>query len=124
MLAAPTGALLWVQRCMRVDLSLWMWSSALMGAQLNATHFWIVVMNATLNSNHRVVLRPYLSHFAFLTQSPQGSAGVLVSDYLKKVIHTVSSLPGGASIPPPNTLEQVLPLPFPLPSPSSPVPSP
>ena len=101
MLAAPTGALLWVQRCMRVDLSLWMWSSALMGAQLNATHFWIVVMNATLNSNHRVVLRPYLSHFAFLTQSPQGSAGVLVSDYLKKVIHTVSSLPGGGRLSPP-----------------------
>ena len=78
MLAAPTGALLWVQRCMRVDLSLWMWSSALMGAQLNATHFWIVVMNATLNSNHRVV---YALIYVILYSSPSHHRAVRVYWY-------------------------------------------
>ena len=34
--SAPTGALPWAQRCMRVDLSPWVWRNALTGAQLNA----------------------------------------------------------------------------------------
>ena len=34
---APTGALPWAQRCMRVDSSPWVRMSALTGAQLNAT---------------------------------------------------------------------------------------
>ena len=37
--SAPTGAFLWVQRCMRVDLSPWVRKSALTGTQLNATRF-------------------------------------------------------------------------------------
>ena len=37
--SAPTGAFLWVQCCMRVDLSPWVWRSALTGTQLNATRF-------------------------------------------------------------------------------------
>jgi len=35
--SAPTGALPWAQRCMRVDSSPWVRRSALTGAQLNAT---------------------------------------------------------------------------------------
>ena len=35
--SAPTGALPWAQRCMRVDSSPWERRSALTGAQLNAT---------------------------------------------------------------------------------------
>ena len=35
--SAPTGALPWAQRCMRVDSSPWVHRSALTGAQLNAT---------------------------------------------------------------------------------------
>jgi len=37
--AAPTGALPWAQRCMRVDSSPWVRRSAFTGAQLNATRF-------------------------------------------------------------------------------------
>jgi len=38
--SAPTGALPWAQRCMRVDLSPWVRRSALTGTQFNATRFY------------------------------------------------------------------------------------
>ena len=38
--SAPTGALPWAQRCMRVDLSPWVRKSALTGTQFNATRFY------------------------------------------------------------------------------------
>ena len=38
--SAPTRALPWAQRCMRVDSSPWLRRNALTGAQLNATRFW------------------------------------------------------------------------------------